>query len=135
MGGRDPVKSVLKTKKKEVESYIRKEQFVERVTQPSSAGALVCEGAEEKTVNVSQADIRDVATLGQLEAVPGVVAVAPYLSSEALIARRADATQGISGRRGYTRILGIDPQVPARMDTYGYAVKLRPFEFQCVIPA
>lgn len=48
--------------------------------------------------------------LERLGAIPGVVAAAPYLSSEALIARRADATQGISGRRGYTRILGIDPR-------------------------
>lgn len=47
--------------------------------------------------------------LSRLEAVPGVVAAAPYLDAQALIARRADATAGISGRRGYTQVLGIDP--------------------------
>ena len=49
------------------------------------------------------------ATLRRIEAVPGVVAAAPYLSAQALIARRADATAGVSGRRGYTQVLGIDP--------------------------
>lgn len=47
--------------------------------------------------------------LERIEAVPGVVRVAPYLSSQALIARRADATRNISGQRGYTQVLGIDP--------------------------
>ena len=51
----------------------------------------------------------DPATLARIEAVPGVVAAAPYLSAQALIARRADATAGVSGRRGYTQVLGIDP--------------------------
>jgi len=51
----------------------------------------------------------DPATLERIEAVPGVVAAAPYLSAQALIARRADATAGVSGRRGYTQVLGIDP--------------------------
>jgi len=51
----------------------------------------------------------DPKTLARLEAVPGVVAAAPYLSAQALIARRADATAGVSGRRGYTQVLGIDP--------------------------
>ncbi|MDZ7800154.1 MAG: ABC transporter permease [Trueperaceae bacterium] len=40
---------------------------------------------------------------------PGVVAVAPFLAVEALIARRADASLGVSGRQGYTQLLGIDP--------------------------
>ena len=51
----------------------------------------------------------DPATLARIEAVPGVVAAAPYLSAQALIARRADATAGISGAQGYTQVLGIDP--------------------------
>ena len=40
---------------------------------------------------------------------PNVAAVSPYLSNQSLIARRADADLGISGRSGYTQILGIDP--------------------------
>jgi len=51
----------------------------------------------------------DPGTLRRIENVPGVVAAAPYLSAQALIARRADATAGVSGRRGYTQVLGIDP--------------------------
>jgi lipoprotein-releasing system permease protein len=48
-------------------------------------------------------------TLRRIEATPGVVAAAPYLSAQALIARRADATAGVSGSQGYTQVLGIDP--------------------------
>ena len=51
----------------------------------------------------------DPAVLKRIEALPGVVAAAPYLSAQALIARRADATAGISGAQGYTQVLGIDP--------------------------
>jgi lipoprotein-releasing system permease protein len=51
----------------------------------------------------------DPAVLERLERIPGVTAAAPYLSAQALIARRADATAGVSGRRGYTQVLGIDP--------------------------
>ncbi len=40
---------------------------------------------------------------------PEVTAVAPYLGAQALIARRASASLGISARQGYTQILGIDP--------------------------
>jgi lipoprotein-releasing system permease protein len=40
-----------------------------------------------------------------------VVAVAPFLAVEALIARRADADLGISGRQGYTQLLGIVPEL------------------------
>ena len=39
---------------------------------------------------------------------PEVVAVSPYLGGQALIARRADASLGISGRSGFTQLLGID---------------------------
>ena len=45
----------------------------------------------------------------RLAAHPEVVAVAPFLAVEALIARRADATLGVTGRQGYTQLLGIDP--------------------------
>lgn len=51
----------------------------------------------------------DPAVLERLEQLPGVTAAASYLSAQALIARRADATAGVSGRRGYTQVLGIDP--------------------------
>jgi len=40
---------------------------------------------------------------------PEVTAVAPYLGAQALIARRASASLGVSARQGYTQILGIDP--------------------------
>ncbi len=38
-----------------------------------------------------------------------VLAVAPFISTEALITRRANRQLGISGSQGYTRIYGIDP--------------------------
>jgi lipoprotein-releasing system permease protein len=40
---------------------------------------------------------------------PSVTAVAPYLSTQALIARRASASLGLTARQGYTQIVGIDP--------------------------
>ncbi len=40
---------------------------------------------------------------------PSVTAVAPFLSTQALIARRASASLGITARQGYTQIVGIDP--------------------------
>jgi lipoprotein-releasing system permease protein len=46
---------------------------------------------------------------GRIAAHPEVVAVAPYLSVEALVARRADASLGVSGRQGYAQVVGIDP--------------------------
>ncbi len=46
---------------------------------------------------------------------PSVTAVAPYLSTQALIARRASASLGISARQGYTQILGIDPALETRV--------------------
>ncbi|HEX7039388.1 MAG TPA: ABC transporter permease [Trueperaceae bacterium] len=42
---------------------------------------------------------------------PGVTAVAPYLGTQALIARRASASLGISARQGYTQVVGIDPSL------------------------
>ena len=50
-----------------------------------------------------------------IEEHPEVRAVAPFLAVEALIARRADASLGISGRQGYTQLLGIDPEREARV--------------------
>ena len=41
---------------------------------------------------------------------PEVEAVAPYLAGQALIARRANTTLGISARHGYTQLLGIDAE-------------------------
>lgn len=46
-----------------------------------------------------------------LQASPGVTAVAPFVGSQALIARRASASLGISARQGYTQIVGIDPDL------------------------
>ena len=53
---------------------------------------------------------------GLLEAVasdPAVVAVAPFVAGQALIARRANTALGISGRQGYAQLLGIDPAAHA----------------------
>jgi len=44
-----------------------------------------------------------------------VTAVAPYLSTQALIARRASASLGITARQGYTQILGIDPALETQV--------------------
>lgn len=49
--------------------------------------------------------------LADLERQPEVVAAAPILTGQALIARRASAALGISGRQGYTQILGIEPEL------------------------
>lgn len=46
---------------------------------------------------------------------PGVTAVSPYLSAQGLIARRADATKGISGRQGFVQLLGINPGLEQRV--------------------
>jgi lipoprotein-releasing system permease protein len=44
---------------------------------------------------------------------PEVVAVAPFLETQALIVRRADALRGVSARQGFTQILGVDPAAEA----------------------
>lgn len=49
--------------------------------------------------------------LADLNAQEEVVAAAPFLSGQALIARRASASLGIGGRQGYTQILGIEPEL------------------------
>lgn len=57
----------------------------------------------------------DDAVRARIAAHPEVRAVAPFLAVEALIARRADASLGISGRQGYTQLLGIDPVLESRI--------------------
>ena len=57
----------------------------------------------------------DPVTLEAIGEHQGVVAVSPYLSTQALIARRANAQLGVSGRSGYTQILGIDPELEQRV--------------------
>lgn len=57
----------------------------------------------------------DPATLEALADEPGVAAVAPFVAGQALIARRADASLGVSGRQGYAQLLGIDPLAHARV--------------------
>lgn len=47
--------------------------------------------------------------LERIEAHPGVVAAAPFLTGQALVARRASAALGISARQGYAQLIGIDP--------------------------
>lgn len=51
----------------------------------------------------------DEAVLARLAAEPGVVAAAPFVAGQALIARRASAALGVSARQGYAQLLGIDP--------------------------
>ena len=51
----------------------------------------------------------DPATLERITTYPGVVAASPFLAAQALVARRANTTLGVSGRQGFTQILGIDP--------------------------
>jgi lipoprotein-releasing system permease protein len=51
----------------------------------------------------------DPSVLAALEASEGVTAAAPFISSQALVARRASASLGITARQGYTQVIGIDP--------------------------
>ena len=44
-----------------------------------------------------------------------VVAVAPYLSAQGLIARRANTALGVSGRQGFTQLIGIDAELESRV--------------------
>lgn len=53
--------------------------------------------------------------LAALGAEDGVVAAAPFLSAQGLIARRANTTLGISGRQGFTQLIGIDPELEAQV--------------------
>src|SRR5690554_7723255 len=49
--------------------------------------------------------------LAALAAEEGVMAVAPYLAAQGLIARRANTTQRVSGRQGFTQLIGIDAEL------------------------
>jgi len=51
----------------------------------------------------------DPTVIAALEASPGVTAAAPFISTQALIARRASSSLGITARQGYTQVVGIDP--------------------------
>jgi lipoprotein-releasing system permease protein len=57
----------------------------------------------------------DPALLAALRANPGVADAAPFVAGQALIARRASASLGISARQGYAQLLGIDPEQHARI--------------------
>ena len=57
----------------------------------------------------------DERVLEALRAEDGVVAVAPFVAGQALVARRASAALGISARQGYAQLLGIDPEAHARV--------------------
>ena len=57
----------------------------------------------------------DPALLGQVAGEPGVAAVAPFVIGQALIARRASASLGISARQGFAQLLGIDAVAHARV--------------------
>jgi lipoprotein-releasing system permease protein len=50
----------------------------------------------------------DEALLGRLSAHDGVHAVAPFITGQALIARRASASLGVSARQGFAQLVGID---------------------------
>jgi lipoprotein-releasing system permease protein len=68
----------------------------------------------------------DDATLEALRREPGVTAVAPFVAGQALIARRADATRGVSGRQGFAQLLGIDPEAHARVLDLGALERAAP---------
>ncbi|MEJ2666902.1 MAG: ABC transporter permease [Deinococcales bacterium] len=50
-----------------------------------------------------------------LRARPDVTAVAPFLSTQALIARRASTALGLTARQGYTQIVGIEPGLETKV--------------------
>ena len=50
----------------------------------------------------------DPGVLEDVASSPGVTAAAPFLSTQALIARRASASLGVSARQGFTQVVGID---------------------------
>jgi lipoprotein-releasing system permease protein len=50
----------------------------------------------------------DPALLERIEAHPEVVAAAPFLAGQALVARRASTALGVSARQGYAQLVGID---------------------------
>jgi lipoprotein-releasing system permease protein len=50
----------------------------------------------------------DDSVLEKLASYPDVVAVAPFINTQVLIARRANQALGLSARQGYTQIIGIE---------------------------
>ncbi len=50
----------------------------------------------------------DPSLLAALTAEPSVTAAAPFLSGQALIARRASQSLGVTARQGFTQVIGID---------------------------
>lgn len=66
--------------------------------------------------------------LADLSTRDGVVAVAPFVSTDGLIVRRANRDTGVSGRQGFTQFLGIDPSatpdVMAMPELRAYASEL-----------
>jgi lipoprotein-releasing system permease protein len=53
----------------------------------------------------------DKAVMQKIDEHSEVVAVAPYLSTEVLMARRANSKLGIEGRQAFSRVLGIEPEL------------------------
>ncbi len=49
--------------------------------------------------------------LTRLNGMPEVAAAAPFLTSQALIARRANKTLGLRGSQGFTQLIGIEPDL------------------------
>ncbi len=57
----------------------------------------------------------DEGLLAELESHPEVLAAAPFITTQALIFRRADQTRGIRATQGYTQLIGIEPQLQQRV--------------------
>lgn len=57
-----------------------------------------------------QSFAEDEAILQKLQDHPEVIAVSPYLQTQALIFRRANAALGLRATQGYTQLIGIDPE-------------------------
>jgi lipoprotein-releasing system permease protein len=59
--------------------------------------------------------IDDRAILSAISEQPGVVAASPYVLTQALIARRADAQLGITARSGFAQVYGVEPELQQRV--------------------
>ena len=57
----------------------------------------------------------DPAVLEKIAEHPEVVAAAPYVLTEVLMARRANSNLGIDGRQAFSRIYGIDPELESQV--------------------
>ena len=70
------------------------------------------------TLQSYRADItlpNDPEILAALAEHPEVAAAAPFITTQALIARRANTTLGITGAQGFTQIVGIDPALESEV--------------------